>query len=167
MNLSLRVFVAAVLAWSSLGPAVLAADGNSGNSSSTAGVTGMWLDESKRGGIVIEPCGDKLCGRLMWMLHPLDDKGQPKFDSKNPDPKLRSRSLCGLPLMGGFVKDGPNEWDDGWIYNSEDGNTYDSKFQLLPDGTLKLRGFLGISLLGQSQIWTRPTEKLPDCTPPK
>jgi len=134
-------------------------------------VTGWWLDESKAGGILIAPCDDKLgsdrmCGTLGWMLHPLDDEGQPKIDRKNPDAQLRGRPFCGLQLMGGFAKVGAEEWEDGWIYDPDHGDTYQSKFQLLPDGTLKLRGFIGISLLGRSQIWTRPTEALPHCIPP-
>ena len=159
MSLPLRAFVAAGLAWLCLGVAgdAWAVEGD---------VTGWWLDESKAGGILIEPCGDKMCGKLGWMLHPLTDQGQPKFDTKNPDPKLRNRPFCGLQLMGGFVKSGPGEWEDGWIYNPDDGETYQSHFALQEDGTLKLRGFVGISLLGQSQIWTRPTEKLTPCTPP-
>jgi uncharacterized protein (DUF2147 family) len=157
MNFPLRAFVAATLAWLALAPAAHAVEGD---------VTGWWLDESKQGGILIAPCGDKMCGTLGWMLHPLDDKGQPKFDTKNPDTKLRSRPICGLALMGGFTKSGPGEWEDGWVYNSQDGNTYDSKFRLQADGTLRLRGFVGISLLGASQVWTRPTEPLTPCTPP-
>jgi uncharacterized protein (DUF2147 family) len=159
MIFSLRVLVAATLVWLALGLG-LAAQAAEGD------VTGWWLDESKRGGILIEPCGDKMCGTLGWMLHPLDAKGNPKFDTKNPDPKLQNRPICGMKLMGGFTKSGPGEWEDGWIYDSDDGQTYDSKFKLLPDGTLKLRGFVGISLLGQSQVWTRPTETLTPCNPP-
>src|ERR1700733_7900787 len=153
---SLRIlFAAAVLC--GLGPAAHAADGD---------VTGIWLDESKQGGIQIEPCGDKMCGRLVWMLHPLDAQGQPKIDHKNPDLKLRGRPYCGMQLMGGFTKEEADEWDDGWVYDPDGGDTYQAHFRLLPDGTLKFRGFIGISLLGRSQIWTRATEALPPCTPP-
>jgi uncharacterized protein (DUF2147 family) len=159
MSLPLRAFAAAGLAWLCLGVAgdAWAVEGD---------VTGWWLDESKAGGILIEPCGENMCGKLGWMLHPLTDKGQPKIDTKNPDAKLHGRSFCNMQIMGGFVKSGPGEWEDGWIYNPDDGETYQSHFALLADGTLRLRGFIGISLLGQSQIWTRPTQPVTPCTPP-
>jgi uncharacterized protein (DUF2147 family) len=159
MSLPLRALVAAGFAWFCLGVAgdAWAFEGDP---------TGWWLDESKSGGILIQPCGDKMCGTLGWMLHPLTDKGQTKIDSKNPDAKLRSRPICGLQIMSGFTKSGPGEWEDGSIYNPDDGETYQSHFALLEDGTLKLRGFVGISLLGRSQIWTRPTETPTLCPPP-
>jgi uncharacterized protein (DUF2147 family) len=159
MRLPLRAFVAAGVAWLCLGVPghAWAVEGD---------VTGLWLDESKAGGIQVEPCGDKMCGRLVWMLHPLNDKGQPKIDTKNPDAKLKSRPFCGMTLMGGFVKSGPGEWEDGWVYNPDDGETYQAHFELQKDGTLHFRGFVGISLLGKTQTWTRPPEALPPCTPP-
>ncbi len=107
-----------------------------------------------------------MCGKLGWMLHPLNDKGQPKIDTKNPDATLHGRSFCNMQIMGGFVKSGPGEWEDGWIYNPDDGETYQSHFALQSDGTLRLRGFIGISLLGASQIWTRPPQPPVPCTPP-
>ena len=163
MNLSLRAFVAAAAFGLSAG---FVGAAEPANAAPTGDVTGVWLDEAKDGGIRIEPCGDKLCGRLVWMLHPLNDQGMPKIDTKNPDPKLRTRPFCGMELMGGFSQAGPGEWEDGWVYDPDEGETYDSKFRLQPDGTLKLRGFVGISLLGRSQVWTRPAETLPPCTPP-
>lgn len=129
----------------------------------TGDATGLWLDEEKKAAILIEQCGDKLCGSIRWLREPLRD-GKPKLDIHNPDAKLRDRPDCGLQMLGEFKQSDPNEWKGGWIYNPADGNSYDSHMILQDDGTLRVRGFVGISLFGKSQVWTRPTEELADCT---
>ena len=44
----------------------------------------------------------------------------------------------------------------GDIYDPESGKTYSSFFIHLKDkNTLKVRGYVGISLLGRTEIWTR------------
>ena len=128
-----------------------------------ASPTGMWLDQSGRGGIDIEPCGDKLCGALVWLKNPLNDAGQPKTDIHNDDTSLRSRPLCGLKLMWGFSPDGDKAWSGGSIYNTDDGSLYSSNMHLQDDGTLRVRGYVGISLLGKSQVWTRAPSGLAHC----
>lgn len=125
--------------------------------------TGWWLDESGRAGLLISACGDAFCGKIEWLKAPLKADGTPKVDDKNGDPALKGRPLCGLPMIGGFTSDGPNSWGGGWIYNPEDGDTYKSNMALNPDGTLHVRGYVGIPLFGKSQTWTRPTETLTPC----
>jgi uncharacterized protein (DUF2147 family) len=128
-------------------------------------VTGWWLDQTKRAGILIEPCGQQLCGKVGWLREPLNPDGKPKVDANNPDAKLKSREICQLPMIGGFDKTGPGEWENGWIYNPEDGDTYKSRMVLQDDGNLRVRGYIGVPWLGKSQVWTRPPETLKECTP--
>jgi uncharacterized protein (DUF2147 family) len=128
-------------------------------------ITGWWYDETKRGGILIEPCGEHLCGKVAWIREPLDEAGKPKVDLNNPDAKLKDRPLCEMPMLGGFDKTDPGEWEDGWIYNPEDGDTYKSRMILQDDGTLRVRGFIGVPWIGKSQTWTRPPGPLTECKP--
>lgn len=129
-------------------------------------ITGWWFDETKRGGILIEPCGQQLCGKVGWMREQMDPvSGKEKRDVLNPNDALKARSICQLPMLGGFNKTGPGEWEDGWIYNPEDGDTYKSRIVLQDDGRLRVRGFIGVPWLGKSQIWTRPSEPLQECKP--
>lgn len=128
-------------------------------------ITGWWFDQTKRAGILIEPCGQQLCGKVGWLREPLDAAGKAKLDANNPDAKLKSRQICQLPMIGSFNKTGPGEWEDGWIYNPEDGDTYKSRMVLQDDGSLRVRGFIGVPWLGKSQVWTRPPEALKECTP--
>jgi uncharacterized protein (DUF2147 family) len=47
------------------------------------------------------------------------------------------------------------EYVDGYVYNPEDGGTYRLKAEVLGPESLKIRGFLGMSLFGQSKVWSR------------
>lgn len=126
-------------------------------------VVGRWLSEARDGVIDIYPCGDKLCGKLVWIKTPFDREGKPMTDINNPKPELRSRPRCNLVMLGEFKPTGPNEWGDGWIYDPGSGKTYDAKMRLDADGTLKLRGYVGISLFGETQTWTRADPKQQNC----
>jgi uncharacterized protein (DUF2147 family) len=79
---------------------------------------------------------------------------EPKKDVNNKDPKLRDRRLVGVVLMWHLVYD-DGEYVDGYVYNPEDGGTYRMKAEVLSPESLKVRGYLGISLFGQSKTWSR------------
>ena len=120
------------------------------------GVKGVWRTEGGKSHVKIDDCGDKLCGKIVWLKEPLDDAGAPKTDHNNPDEGLRKRPIFGLPLLQGFSDgDEPNVWQGGTIYNPEDGETYKSVMTLLSADELKVRGYVGLPLFGKSQLWNR------------
>ena len=125
---------------------------------------GRWLTEDKSGVVEVYRCGDHdLCGRLMWFrMKPADDNPQ-ALDIQNPTPGLRTRPLCGLVILWGFRPDGENHWSGGSAYDPESGNTYSGKMTLKPDGTLSLRGYIGVSLFGRSEEWTRYSQPIASC----
>ena len=129
-------------------------------------LVGSWLTEKKSGIVEIFRCwpgGDDLCGKLVWFRIKPDDPNPQALDLKNPDPALRKQSLCGLMFMYGFKPVDPETWEGGTIYNPESGNTYHATLKLRPDGTLRLHGYIGISLIGASEIWTRYAQTAPPC----
>lgn len=115
---------------------------------------GTWLTAGGKSHVRIAPCGDKLCGRIVWLAEPNNDQGQPKRDAENEDESLRSRPILGLPLLTGFPQQ-PEDgvWDDGEIYNPEDGKTYSSEMEMADPDTLKVSGCVWVFC--QSQIWKR------------
>ncbi len=112
-------------------------------------VMGNWLTEPRDGIIQISQAADgTLQGRIVGGNEP------GKLDSHNPDPAKRGIALRGQVIMSGLKYDGEGRWSGGSIYKPADGKTYKCKIELRADGTLKVRGFIGVSLLGQNQIWT-------------
>lgn len=117
---------------------------------------GRWMTENKRAVVSIAPCGAQTCGHIMWVANPYDSNGDPKLDA-NGDP------FCGLQLIGELQRSEKGIWDDGWIYNPRSGETYSVEIELLSESDLKVRGYLGLPLLGRSQVWTRAPADLTDC----
>ncbi len=59
-------------------------------------------------------------------------------------------------------KDSDTKWAGGKIMDPNNGKTYSSKMELIYGGKkLQVRGFLGISLLGRTQVWERQEEIAP------
>lgn len=129
-------------------------------------IVGLWATEEDaedgRAHVEIVRRGDGFEGRIVWLEKPVydaDDErgmgGQPKIDRENPDPALRQRPLLGLTMVQGFEAAGGGRWQGGTIYDPDNGKTYRCKAWLEEDGSLGLRGYIGISLLGRSTRWTR------------
>jgi uncharacterized protein (DUF2147 family) len=117
---------------------------------------GTWTTERGGAHVQIKDCGGKLCGTIIWLKNPHDKNGHDSVDSNNPDESLRTRKILGLPLLNGFAQDGSsNVWSDGTIYDPDNGKTYSCKLTMQNDGTMRVRGYVGLSLLGETQIWTR------------
>ena len=136
--------------------------GASAQSPAPQQVLGRWLTESKRGVVEIYACGEALCGKLVWLIDPIR-RGAPAADDKNPEPALRQRPLCGLTMLGGFRHTETQRWTDGWIYDPDSGDTYHATLFLESAGVLKLRGYIGIPLFGETQTWTRPDGRYGAC----
>lgn len=117
-------------------------------------ILGKWLNPSGEGQIQIYKRGDKYFGKLVWIKFPNDASGKPKTDAKNPDPALRSRPELNLELLKDFVYDGDNVYTDGTIYDPKSGKTYSCKMTL-EGKKLRIRGYIGISLIGRTEIFTR------------
>lgn len=116
-------------------------------------IIGKWLNPSGEGQIQIYKKGDKYYGKLAWIKFPNDESGKPKTDKLNPDPALKSRPELGLELLKDFTYDGKT-YEDGTIYDPKSGKTYSCKMTL-NDNTLKIRGFIGVSLFGRTEVWTK------------
>lgn len=135
------------------------------STASAQSVMGTWLTQSGVAQVRIGPCADPasgpLCGFVVGLINPKGPDGKPvapdaAVDYRNPDPAQRGRKVIGMPLIWGFKKTSdPNAFEDGKIYNGENGKTYDANISLLPDGKLRLRGFVGTPMFGETQVWTR------------
>jgi uncharacterized protein (DUF2147 family)/peptidoglycan/LPS O-acetylase OafA/YrhL len=116
---------------------------------------GLWYAEGGAAQVAIEPCGTELCGRVVWLRSPLDDDGCDLRDRHNPDPTLHRRHVMGLEVLQGLKPQPNGTWGSGSIYDPTTGNTYTCSLALDSDDRLRLRGYVGIPLLGRTTMWTR------------
>jgi glucans biosynthesis protein C len=117
--------------------------------------TGLWYAEGGAAQVAIEPCGEQLCGRVKWLRSPFDESGCDLQDRNNPDPTLQSRRVEGLKVLWGLRR-GPGEtWDGGNIYDPGSGSTYTCTLAFDGPDRLRLRGYVGIPLIGRTTTWIR------------
>jgi len=117
---------------------------------------GIWLNEDEDAHIEIYKEGELYFGKIIWLKFPIDEEtGQPKLDKHNPDPDLQTRPSLGIQLLVNFEWDEDNEWDEGDIYDPKSGKTYSCYIVMKEYDLLKIRGYIGISLIGKTTYWTR------------
>jgi uncharacterized protein (DUF2147 family) len=127
----------------------------------TSDILGIWNTEKNQSKVEIFKCGEKICGKIIWLKKPTytDSKdgavGTPVLDHKNPDPALKTRPILGLRLLEGFTEVEDGTWGNGTCYDPRSGKTYRGKIHLAAPDRLELRGYIGIPLFGRSTVWTR------------
>jgi uncharacterized protein (DUF2147 family) len=126
-------------------------------------VQGIWLDAKGEGAVEIGPCGDKLCGRIVWVKDPLDRAGKPLVDHYNPEPGKKKRPICGLPMIGDLKRQADGSWDVGWIYDPNEGKSYDLEVRALTSDRLQIKGYMGMKFMSETFIWTRAPADLVRC----
>lgn len=101
----------------------------------------------------------KYYGKIEHLTEPNDENGNPKTDPENPNPKLRSRARLGMVIMKGFEWNASEKiWEDGTIYDPNNGKTYDGymRFEGEDKSKLYLRGYvMGMTWLGRTSEWER------------
>ncbi|HUA96748.1 MAG TPA: DUF2147 domain-containing protein [Terracidiphilus sp.] len=124
----------------------------------SGGILGQWEDP---GGSVlaIVRCGKDVCIRI----DAISPRAPALTDIHNPDRSLRSRPLCGLEIGRGFQMTGDRQAQDGTLYDPKSGNTYHGQMKMV-GGELHLRGYIGFSIFGRTEIWRRPAGEVRACT---
>jgi len=118
-------------------------------------IIGIWLTGGKEPAkIQVYRSGEKFYGKIIWLKNPTEN-GKQRLDINNPDNKKQVNPIIGLIMLTGFKFDGDDEWKGGDIYDPESGKTYTSYIYLKDTNTLRVRGYVGISLFGRTETWTR------------
>ncbi len=125
--------------------------------SDTTDVEGRWLTENGDGWITIRLVGNTLQGTIAGSPD-TNQREEREYYEFNPDPSLRNRRLQGLTIMTGLEYDGEGRWTGGTIYDPNSGKTHKCSLRQLDANTMKLRGYIGVSLFGRSETWTRDDE---------
>jgi uncharacterized protein (DUF2147 family) len=117
---------------------------------------GLWKtidDETKaaRSMVRITEKDGVLSGKIEKILDPA------KADAKcvNCTDDRKDKPVLGMTILTGLKK-ADGEWNDGQILDPNNGKLYKAKVKVQEDGKkLEMRGFVGISLLGRTQVWVR------------
>jgi uncharacterized protein (DUF2147 family) len=130
-------------------PTDLVADSNS--------PVGLWKNEDAT--FQIFESDGNLGANIIALKEPTTPEGNQKTDIHNPDPAKRSTPIIGLVFMSGFVRKSETRWEGGTIYDPKSGNTYSCSMELEGPEQIKVRGFIGVSLFGRTEYWSRAKSK--------
>jgi len=123
--------------------------------SATAQVTGKWKtidDETGQAKSIVEiyEQNGKVYGKIVEILNPAK-KNATCTECKGAD---KGKPILGLVIIKGLTKD-DDEWTDGDILDPTKGKLYSCTITMDGKDKLEVRGYMGISLLGRTQTWTR------------
>ena len=111
------------------------------------GSTQCWFEITERGGIYE--------GTIVRTFAP---PNRTNINHKREQTERKGARFLGLTIISGMRRNGYS-YENGTITDPRDGSRYRALMRLSSDGgKLEVRGYLGISLFGRSQIWNR----LPD-----
>jgi len=112
-------------------------------------ILGQFWTDQKEGKVEIFRKDSKYFGKILW-------RKEARKDTENPDKNLQNRNVVGITFLKDFTFDGTDEWVGGSVYSIDNGGTYSGKIWLEDNGkTLKMRGYVGISLFGRTATLTR------------
>ena len=122
-----------------------------------ASVEGLWITQDDETGkekseVLLYIEDGKLYGKIIRLLLP-EDQGKLCEKCKGED---KNKPIAGLVIVKDLSME-EDVWEDGTIMDPKSGKVYDCYLSLEAPDVLKVRGFLGFSLLGRTQTWKRKT----------
>lgn len=124
----------------------------------SADFVGKWKtidDETGKPKSIVEITknGEVFEGKVIQLFREPGEEEHPLCDKCKG--ALKDKPILGLQILEGLKKRS-SDWGDGRILDPKNGKTYDVKMELAEEGAkLKVRGFIGFSLLGRTQTWIR------------
>ena len=118
---------------------------------------GVWISDNEEEHFEMYERDGAYYGKIIWVAYS-DVDGKSLHDHKNPDPELRKRGIVGMEMLMGFRYKGNGVFDQGRVYDPGSGNTYKCKVKV-SGNTAKIRGYIGIPLLGRTEMAHRPNSK--------
>jgi uncharacterized protein (DUF2147 family) len=122
-------------------------------------LVGVWEPGHGKAKVKITKVGDKYFGKIVWLKEPLNEKGEKKTDVNNPDPKMHDTPLLGYKILKDFEYAGKGVWENGTIYDPENGSLYSCTITKKTDTKIEVRGYIGVSMIGRTDTWTKLEKK--------
>ena len=123
-------------------------------------VVGVWKTGDGNAIVRIYKSGENFQGKIVWLKEPIDpETGKAKLDKNNSTETSKTRPVLGMVNIWGFKFIEKNLWDEGNIYDPKSGNTYSCTIKMTNANSLEVRGYIGVSLIGRTDVWTRQVVK--------
>lgn len=138
--------------------AALAMSAAAGAMAQQASPVGLWKNIDDETGkpkalIRITESNGELKGKIEKLFKNPNEDQNPKCDKCEGAQK--DQPVLGMTILSGMKRDG-DEFNGGNILDPNNGKVYRSKLSLADGGKkLNVRGYIGIPMLGRSQIWLR------------
>jgi uncharacterized protein (DUF2147 family) len=101
---------------------------------------------------IVETDGE-LQGRILQLIDPPGGNMNPLC--KKCEGERKDQPVVGMTFLWGLKHD-DGQWSGGSILDPNNGKIYRAKASLIDGGSkLEVRGFIGISLIGRTQVWLR------------
>jgi uncharacterized protein (DUF2147 family) len=119
---------------------------------------GLWktVDDSTgqaKGLVRIREVNGHFEGKIEKIYPKPNDDPAPKCEKCNGARK--NQPVLGMTILWGLAKQA-DDYEGGEILDPENGKVYRAQMKLIDGGKkLEVRGFVGVSLFGRSQIWLR------------
>ncbi|MDX2247069.1 MAG: DUF2147 domain-containing protein [Bacteroidia bacterium] len=97
----------------------------------------------------------KLYGKIIQLFRKPTEEQDPVCDECDEDDPRYNKRVLGMVILEGLKKGSDNVWEDGEILDPKNGSVYSCYIELIDKNKLKLRGYLGFSLIGRTQYWYR------------
>ena len=165
MSLSVvNVAAAAVVLWTVAGFGSLTAQAEEPTAA------GLWekVDASGRpeAWFRIMECGSTFEGQIVKIFPKPGEPDPSQWRCTSCQGEQKNAPVPGITFIKGMRRRGLT-YENGTILDPRDGSIHSARMELSPDGNqLTVRGYLGISLLGQSQVWRRIPDDRLEGSPP-
>ena len=115
-----------------------------------ADLEGTWMSGDTH--VRMSPCGGAMCGKIVWLRHPLDGSGKPRNDTLNPDASKRQRPMLGLQVAS-LKLDKTGSWS-GTVYNADEGKSFNVSVKVDNEKQATLKGCV-LGVVCKNVAWTR------------
>lgn len=123
-------------------------------------VIGKWKtidDETEKPKSIVEIYEEdgKLYGKVIELFREPEEEQDPVCNECDEDDPRYKQKVRGMVIMKGLKKDKDGVWENGKILDPKNGKVYGCDVALQGADKLKVRGYVGFSLLGRTQYWYR------------
>ncbi len=108
---------------------------------------------------------NKYYGKIVWLKEPNDENGNPRTDVNNDEEELKKKPIKGLVILKDLefeeVDGKVVTWEGGTIYDPNNGSNYSFEAEISKKNknVMDGRGYIGLSLFGRTDTWTRLVKK--------